>query len=68
MYSELVYFDGAHFAHIAAYYDFVRLRRIRGDLAERYRSEQSGRERVLLSARFAAATCSALRDGQASPE
>jgi hypothetical protein len=28
MYSELVYFDGAHFAHIVAYHEFRRLRRL----------------------------------------
>jgi hypothetical protein len=59
MYSELVYFDGAHFAHIAAYYDFVRLRRIRSDLAERYRLGQSELGRSAFASRVASVTPSA---------
>jgi len=29
MYEELVYFEGAHFAHICAYLEYRRLRRIK---------------------------------------
>lgn len=29
LYSEAAYFDGAHVAHIAAYYDHLRLKRLR---------------------------------------
>jgi hypothetical protein len=29
MYSEMVYFDGAHFAHLAHFHEHLRLERIR---------------------------------------
>jgi hypothetical protein len=35
IYSEMVYFDGAHFAHIVDYKEHVRLGRIRENIAKR---------------------------------
>jgi hypothetical protein len=34
MYDELVYFEGAHFAHICAYREHMRLRRLKFAAAE----------------------------------
>jgi hypothetical protein len=44
MYSELVYFRGAHFAHICVYEEHVRLRRIALAAAEAMSRRRIARE------------------------
>lgn len=46
MYAEASYFDGYHFAHIAAYEEEVRLRRIRRSAIEAVRRERRSRPRT----------------------
>ena len=43
--SEQVFFEGAHLAHVAAYYDHLRLRRIERNW-ERFRSVRRIDERI----------------------
>jgi hypothetical protein len=43
MYSELVYFDGAHFAHIAAFEERRRLDRIAKASRDAVRAARGGR-------------------------
>lgn len=54
MYSELAYFDGHHFAHIAAWQEERRLARIRARNTAAIRSTERRRGgRALLALRFA---------------
>jgi hypothetical protein len=41
MYAEIVFFDGAHFAHIVAHHESLRLKRIRSD-ALRQQADRGG--------------------------
>jgi hypothetical protein len=43
LYSEAAYFDGAHVAHIAAYYEHLRLQRIRATNRAAYERRNGGR-------------------------
>jgi hypothetical protein len=41
MYAEMIYFEGAHFAHVAAYREHLRLRSIRLAAASIYEQDRA---------------------------
>jgi len=45
LYSEAAYFDGAHVAHIAAYFEHLRLKRIRAQARLTIERRTGGRTR-----------------------
>jgi hypothetical protein len=58
MYSEVVYFDGAHFAHIAAYEEHRRLFAVHLSMQQRCREGSSQRAREAWNSYLATAPSS----------